>query len=131
MLEAEIPIDADDLETALRSFEETLSFSGGGPKYGHLETLAGPPVKQLLRQQTVYRVGQSGQAIGLYQRPTAPLPIWPQAQVESGVRRLSSPKRRRDDYTDFSIDWSFRFESATPLVAGRTCGALIERERTK
>lgn len=115
-LEAEIPIDDDDLETALRSFTETLSFSGGGPKYGHLETLTGPPVKQLLRRQTVYRVEQSGRAVGLYARPSPPLPLWPAAQVESGARRLTSPRRRRDQHTDFAIDWQFRFESAGPLV---------------
>jgi hypothetical protein len=114
VLEAEIPLD--DPETALRSFNETLTFSGGGPRYGHLETLTGPPVKQLLRRQTIYRVEQSGQAVGLYARPTPPLPIWPAAQIESGARRLTSPKRRRNEYTDLAIDWSFRFESAGPLI---------------
>ena len=114
VVEAEIPLD--DIQTALRSFSESLSFTGGGPRYGHLETLNTAPVKQLLRQQTVYRVEQVGQAVGLYARPTPPLPIWPAAQIESGARRLGSPKRRRNDYTDFDINWSYRFESASPLV---------------
>jgi len=113
-VEAEVPLT--NIETALRSFTESLSFSGGGPRYGHLETLAGPPVKQLLRQQTVFRVEQSGQAVGLYARPAPARPIWPAALVESGARRVTSPKRRRDGYMDFAVDWNYRFESSTALI---------------
>jgi hypothetical protein len=117
-VEAEVPLE--DIATPLRRFHETLQFSGGGPRWGHLETLNTLPVKQLLRQHTVYRAQQFGQAIGLYARPTPPLPIWPAAQVESGARRLASPRRRRSDYTDFAIDWSYRFESALPLAGTPT-----------
>lgn len=112
-LEAEIPVD--DAPTLMRSFSETISFSGGGPKYGILEPTTGLPVRQQLKQNTAFRAEQSGRAVGLYQRPVRPLPLWPAWLVDSGSYRKQNPRRRGSGasltYTDYEIEWSYRFES--------------------
>jgi hypothetical protein len=112
--EGEVPVE--DAASLLRSFEETIQFSGGGPLYGHIVTQSGLPVKQLLRRNTVYRAVQSGQAVGYLARPTPPLPIWLGAQVRGGELTVKSPRRRVDSFIDFSVAWSFEFESAFPLI---------------
>lgn len=110
---------------ALRSFEETLRFSGGGPRFLHIETAVGRPVKQLGRRNTIYRAVQSGSAVGLYRRPVVPRPIFPGALVESPETEYDSGVYRGDTLTDLSVSWVYRYESALPLsgrpnVWGRT-----------
>lgn len=114
-LEAVIPLA--DPETALRSFQETLTFSGGGRRYGHLEPNAGAPVKQLLKQQTVFRATQSGRAVGLYRYPPMPLPMWPAARVEENPEETrTSPQRTGSALHDYTTTWTYSFASAIRLV---------------
>jgi hypothetical protein len=119
-LEAEVPVTSP--ETALVSFRETLELTGGGPRYGHLEPLVGWPIKQLLRRHTVFRALQRGEAVGWLAYPAAPPPLWPAALVEAGTSQAGSPRRRGLGaalaYTDFPISWSYKFESAGPLIGG-------------
>jgi hypothetical protein len=104
-----------DVSVALRSFSESLTFSGGGPQFAHLELITGRPRAQRVRDSTIYRATQAGQAVGIYRYPQRPSPIWPQAQVVSPVRQVDSPSRIGGVYTDFPISWSYEFESAYPL----------------
>lgn len=98
------------------SFEEVLSFSGGGPLYGHLQPLQGEPIKQLLKQSTPYRATQEGQAVGLYDYPTIPAALWPGNKVEDQPRvRRFNPKKRGNEYYDYKITWAYSFESASPM----------------
>ena len=112
--EGDIP--ATDSASLLRSFEETIQFSGGGPLFGHIVTQTGLPVKQKLRGRTVYRATQSGSAVGYRARPVAPLPIWQNAQIRAGDFTLKSPRLRGSNFIDFGTTWSYEFESAFPLV---------------
>ena len=104
----------------LLSFEEVLQFSGGGPRHVHLETLAGPPRKQLANQHTIFRATQSGRAVGLSRYPIAPAPLWPaderrdQRQWSLRAPRRSGP-RGAASFTEFEIVWTYAFESALPL----------------
>lgn len=104
---------------ALKSFTESLQFSGGGPKTMHLETATGLPQKQIVRQHTIYRAVQSGQAVGMYREPIPPAPIWPNALVEAPsvgftngrvIGPLSATRQ-----IDLAVSWQYNFESATPL----------------
>lgn len=118
-LEAEVPIS--NPATAIRSFVETLEFAGGGPRRGWLEPIYGRPVRQQLKQQTIYKAIQRGQAVGLYARPIIPLPIWPFALVERNPRRAidnGRPYGGGSDATtmDFSVSWQYEFESDRPLI---------------
>jgi hypothetical protein len=118
-----LAVEADFLDSSigLVSWTESLSFSGGGPQFGYLLTLNGPPQKQLLRQQTTYKATQQGEAVGLSAYPTAPNPIWP-ADEHSDQRHVSQvlPERTGPGptavYHHFKTRWSYVFESAAPLV---------------
>jgi hypothetical protein len=107
---------------ALKSFTESLSFSGGGPRYGHIETAVELPEKQLLRRNTIYRVVQQGQAVGMYRQPLLPLPLFPGALVSAPDTTLGSGRALgpldRLRTSEIPITWKYTFESATPL-AGR------------
>ena len=112
--EAEYPVT--NAATLLVSFRETLSFSGGGPIYAHKMAINGPPQKQLVYPFSIYRATQEGEAVGYLFRPTAPAPIWPKALMQAPETSMVSPQRRGRLYTEFSVTWSYQFESATPLV---------------
>lgn len=100
---------------ALKSFRETLTFEGGGPTYGHLETIDALPQKQQTRRFTVYLAQQSGSAVGLFTRPRLPPPIWPASLVRAPRRSLDNGMLVGDRQTDLSVQWDYAFESAYPL----------------
>ena len=58
-----------DSAIGLVSWTESLALTGGGPQFGYLLTLNGPPQKQLLRQQTTFKATQQGEAVGLTDYP--------------------------------------------------------------
>lgn len=112
--------EAVTLSSGILTWSQTVRRAGGGPRFGHLEPLVGNPIKQTLKRRTVYRVIQSGSASGMFGYPTAPNPMWPTALVEAPETEVGTPIRRGfggdTEYTEFPISWSYRFESATPLV---------------
>jgi hypothetical protein len=113
-IEAIIPLSV--VETALLSFVETVQFSGGGPRDGYLEPLVGRPIRQRLKQNTVYRATQQGQAVGLEAYPLIPQPIWPLAQIKAREYAADSPRRYGNDFREYPISWLYEFESAYPLL---------------
>lgn len=107
--------------TKLLSFTETMTYEGGGPRYGHLEPLVGRPIKQTLKRFTIYRVTQQGHAVGLYAYPPIPKPLWPAAQVRNRRIEKGSPRRRGGSVitdTEFPISWVYEYESAFSLIGG-------------
>lgn len=113
-LEAEYPI-ADPRLLIVR-FRETLQRSGGGPLVNVLETLEGPPVMQQGKLCPAYRVVQTGEAVGLYQYPPVPPPLWPDKQIRPVQVTQSSPDRRGQSWLNWPVSWSYEFASATPLL---------------
>lgn len=113
-------VRATDAYTELRSFQETIQFSGGGPRRGHVETRVGLPQPQIWTQNQIYRAVQFGQAVGLYERPVAPLSIWPTSLVTNpnvthiGGRLVGGGVGR--GWMDFGIRWRYRFESSLPFL---------------
>lgn len=107
--------------TGLLQFDESISWTGGGPQFAFQECLTGLPRKQLLKQATTYKARQSGEAVGSDGYPSPPGPIWPGAE-HIHLREVSFlPPRRTGDYgsakhTEYRIQWSYLFESATPLI---------------
>jgi hypothetical protein len=116
-LAAELPITS--LVTALVSFTETLSFSGGGPVYEYLETRVGPPQRQLATQQSICTATQEGSAVGLYDTPRVPAAIWPYALVRSpqinsvGGRLVGGGPNFRYMYK--GVRWRYEFKGPTPF----------------
>lgn len=100
---------------AVIAFDETITFSGGGPEIAHLRTTRGPPQKQILNEQIEYRAVQKGTATGHVTYPTAPPPIWPGALKETPELIAHTPKRKGNSYHSYMIEWSYTFESATRL----------------
>jgi hypothetical protein len=117
-----VEADVPDTTNNLLDFSETVSFEGtGGPRIVFLDTLAGLPQPQIARQCTTYRARQEGRAIGQTTYPPVPPPIWPGAELGDQRRlTLRSPKRTAASLTEFAAEWTYVFESVTPLSGGPT-----------
>ena len=113
VVEGDIPIG--NPITPLTAFTETVSFSGGGPRTGHLEPLVGRPIRQLLRQYTSFKAKQSGNAVGYRSYPDIPPPIWPTELVCWPEFTYETPKRTGFEYLEYSVSWSYEFASKFPL----------------
>lgn len=118
-----IALEAEWLDptATLLSWNETLSFDGGGPQVIFLEPINGLPQRQLLKQATTYRAAQSGRAVGYLGYPFPPAPLWPAAEhVDRRQIRYELPDRSGPigaaTYTQFGITWSYSFEDAAPLI---------------
>ena len=109
----------------LLSWNESLNFRGdGGPVWGFLECLNGPPQQQQFQQASVLHCKQSGSAVctppsihrndyGIYWQP--PQPAFP--QWEHTDRRDITYEQPADLYGKRVTKWSFEFSSNTLLAA--------------
>ncbi len=106
----------------LMSFQESISFDGtGGPRFILKDALVGPPQRQLVQQRSRVRANQSGRATGYLEYPTPPAPLWPQDEhLEARQVRKVGGKFRGRAWQDFVIQWSYQFESTTPLAGNPT-----------
>lgn len=107
-------------DTDLLSFTESLTVSGGGPRFAVRETLDGYPIRQQVRAATTFRATQSGSATGLYGYPIVPPPLFPGAMVEAPQVTRVTPRRRgasgtRLSYTEYAVQWQYQYESPGPL----------------
>lgn len=120
-LEAEIPITGTYAIETL-SWDETLTFSGGLPRYVHLELRNGPPQKQLVSQATTYRASQSGRAVGYRNYPSVPAPLWSDPLDRNVTRRVPKTTGLGSNRTlsEFEVSWNYSFESAFPLAGNPT-----------
>lgn len=101
----------------LLEWEESLTFMGGGPRFGFLIPLNGLPQKQLLSQATPYSAVQAGRAVGSITWPLPSAPLWPDAE-HVDERRIDKrgPKRLNTLLRGYEIVWQYNFESAVPLI---------------
>lgn len=113
-LEATIPWSSSI--NALKSFKEKCSFWGGGPKYEFIETLVGLPQKQTTRQNRIYYATQSGTAVGFFQRPAMPDPIWPSLLMENPSYDIDGGDVWDNVTTDFQRNWTYQFQSEYPII---------------
>lgn len=111
------------------SFQETITISGGGRRWGCREVNFGPGVRQQLRTHSKCVATQSGTAVGHLARPPIPPPIWPQALVTefpdtTDVTPKLTGAGGNGTYSDFSRSWSYSYEfpfrlTGTPSVLSR------------
>lgn len=117
-LECKYPVG--DPNTALRSWQETLTFSGGRPARGIITCASGPPVPYISAAYTPYRVTQSGSAVGYLGYPplslVVPLFGYDLLEGEGDPITFGSPRSDGRRLVDWPISWTFRFVSAAPLV---------------
>lgn len=105
--------------TAVRSWTETLTFRGGRPRRGVIETADGDPIEYVSAKRTAYRCTQSGQAVGFLQYPAgAAVPLFPLDLLEeSETVSFGSAKLDGNRLVDWPVSWNFNFVSAAPLRA--------------
>ena len=109
---------------AILEYQETLTFSGGGPRFQLLELRNGPPQLQLISQQTPYTATQVGSAIGFNTWPDRPAPYWasPVFDQPGSSGSFGTPKKYGEGtsrrYREYPVSWSYSFISDRPL-AGR------------
>lgn len=123
VLEAEYPV-ADADAVTLVSFRETIQRTGGGPLKVVLETLETPAVYQVGKLFPAYRATQSGEAVGLYQYPFVPPPLWPASMIRPVQTTQGSPQRRGRVWINYPISWSYEFASNYPLFGGPNVAGL-------
>lgn len=113
-IEAEAQIIKQNVE--FDEWNETITVKGGGPKFVYLQTLTGPPQKQIVAQSTPYFATQSGTAVGLLAYPRFPPPLFPQHEhLDQRVQSRASPQVQPNTPSKFQIDWTYEYESASPL----------------
>lgn len=118
------PGDAS-LPSNLTSYQESLSLSGGGPRFVLLQPLNGLPQRQLVATSTPYLAQQSGSATGLLFYPVPPAPLFPQHEHRDR-RRIERQAPQRNDsgsgrvQITWPISWSYDFESPVPLTGNPT-----------
>lgn len=99
-------------------YRQTVSTEGGFPVIVWQPAINGPPRKVQTSPSTTYRATQSGSAIGLLDWPIPPGPIFGvQHLVDNPVISRTSPDRVGNGFRNFPVQWSYQFESTTPLQA--------------
>jgi hypothetical protein len=111
--EAEFPVG----NAGIIAYQETLTLIGGGPKFVFLQTLAGPPQRQQVAQATPYRATQQGSSTGDVAYPTENPPLFPadEHRDRRSIARVT-PTIRLRTFTNYTVTWSYEFESASPLI---------------
>lgn len=100
-------------DLGLYSYQESFEFSGGGPQFIVIPTLIGPPIKQLIRQQTPFRCIQSGSSVGIGAHGAVPQPIFPDSEhIDQRQIRFGTPE---SGFSMYPMSWVYVFESPSPL----------------
>lgn len=118
--EIEVEFEVRNPQVGLLSWTESVSYSGGGPLFVFLEPINGLPQKQQAKQATTFRAVQRGSAVGQFDCPTPPPPIWPGDLERAPEPVRTDPKRHGKDFSEYQIDWTYYFASVTPLSGNPT-----------
>jgi hypothetical protein len=97
------------------SYNEVISSRGtGGPRIVVLETMSGPPVKQIVSSQTSVYKTQSGSATGVYGYPPVPPPMDPANEIADRrviQQELPSTVSPNGKESIYKVSWSYEFVS--------------------
>ncbi len=120
-VEALFPVN---LNSSLISFNESLQFSGGGPKYILQRCITGPANMVQTEEQVPYRCTQVGSATGIYTWPQyVAQPLFPYAILDGEKQSVEADTPQRQAfgtglfYTVYPVRWAFFFESTSALSA--------------
>ncbi|MCH7989758.1 MAG: hypothetical protein IID46_11510 [Planctomycetes bacterium] len=120
-----IVIDAEFADDAgIIQLVETLTFTGGGSKFLHKQTLIGLPQKQFVAQNIPFRVTQAGFSVGHLFWPNPLPPIFPNdlkneesSTVKTGPENVYAKTHKA---THFRTSWNYAFESVGAMNANPT-----------
>lgn len=112
------PLATRLLDTAYKSFEESVSYSGGGQEYGHIQPRVGPGVKQLLTRNLTFRAVQRGSSVKIHGGyGPVPSPIWPSAvRFSEPLVTDGHPEVVGNDLINWPRSWQWEFEATYRLV---------------
>lgn len=119
-----IEAEAKYSEKQILYFIETLQFLGNcGPRWKSVECAWGPPIVQLVSEQTVQKIIQEGRSMGLDGYPLYPGPLWPLLEHQHLRRvQLIGPKEWRNDRIEYGVRWRYVFSSGVPLAGAPHVG---------
>jgi hypothetical protein len=102
----------------LQQWQETVTESGGGPRWAVVEVVEGDPVRQMLNSVTKVRVVQQGSATGYGGYPSPPAPLYPdwENEAERQVGRQTPQQPGPQQPTGYPISWTYVFEG--PGIGG-------------
>lgn len=106
---------ATALQAGLTAWQETLAFSGGGPRYVWRQPLNGRSIKQQVATDTPYRLTQSGRAVGRYSYPVPPGPLYPEHLMEAPATTPTGPDFKNGQFLNYSVTWNYVMESVSPF----------------
>ena len=94
------------------SFAESITFTGTtGPTTVWITLADGPPVKQVVNQNTTQKITQTGSAVGRNDYVTPPPPLFPEDEHVDRRRIMkSAPKRDNSALVDYPSSWNYEFE---------------------
>jgi hypothetical protein len=114
VVQATYPITAAGLPL-LVTYEETVSFRGGGPLIVWMQPVNGPPIRQIAAEATPYYATQSGNAVGLLGWPAPPFPLWSGALMTAPQISRTTPQVLGTSRRNFKITWNYEFASVVNL----------------
>jgi hypothetical protein len=115
VLSADYLLDSG-LRSRLRAFTEAVTLFGGGPVRDVVECVNAPAQEQVVSAFSAYRATQSGRAVGIFDYPAAPAPLWPAKLARAGTFTRETPRRINGRDVDFPLSYQFEFVSGTPLL---------------
>ncbi len=116
---------ARQLETGLDAeVHESISYLNGwngGPVYKWFDLLQGPPQRQIVKQQTTYKVLQTGARVSTSWWPEPNAPKWPAyMHIEQCSVTYGDPEKMRTGtgttFYKFRTEWNWVFESDVKLT---------------
>ena len=97
------------------AFNETLSADPGGEVAVYVGGAVNLAERQTGWQQMVYTYIQRGSAVGWFNYPEIPGPIWPFAQMKAPRVEMQSAKVLGQIDTEYEIAWEYVFQWHLPL----------------
>ena len=102
---------------SLYDFVESVAYHGNcGPRKVQVELDSGFPDEQIVSQRTVQTIVQTGRAVGLYDYPSTPSPLYPKLlQNPEESLTLQTPQSQGRDFTLWPVSWRYVMKSDRPL----------------
>jgi hypothetical protein len=105
-----------DPEINVVFFSHSVRYGTGGFDYVDMESIAGPPIRQVTKLQTAFPAVQVGMAIGLLSHPAPAAPMFGQAKPKASSVEYDYPLVLGANFsTYFCTKWKYIFTGVNAL----------------